>query len=259
MRRFVSPVQPDGRGEISVSGADFRHFRAVRAEVGDMVDVLLPGGGAARMTVARIDGRARSVTLSLCGSPGAAPERRPVRLWLFQFVPKAAKFDQIVRQAAECGVERIFPVVSEFSRDGAARTDFRSERFARIVREAMQQSGSPVETVVEPSVTVDGACGIWRGEGEGGRALVLWERSERTTDVSAAIGGAAVPLCALAVGAEGGISADEVGRLEAAGFVPVHLRTNILRCETAALYGIAVVQDAAERLSERAECPAAFP
>ena len=48
---------------------------------------------------------------------------------------------------------------------------------------------------------------------------------------------------AVVVGSEGGISPEEVELLKAGGFIPVHLKTNILRCETAALYGIAVVQN----------------
>ena len=48
---------------------------------------------------------------------------------------------------------------------------------------------------------------------------------------------------AIAVGSEGGISPKEVEFLIQKGlFHPVHFAVNILRCETAALYGIAAVQ-----------------
>ncbi|MBP5463703.1 MAG: RNA methyltransferase, partial [Treponema sp.] len=49
---------------------------------------------------------------------------------------------------------------------------------------------------------------------------------------------------AVMVGAEGGISPSELERAKDSGFIPVHLETNILRCETAALYGLAVLQNA---------------
>ena len=52
-----------------------------------------------------------------------------------------------------------------------------------------------------------------------------------------------IKKAAIAVGSEGGISPEEVRLLEEKGlFVPVHFAVNILRCETAALYGIAAVQ-----------------
>jgi len=50
---------------------------------------------------------------------------------------------------------------------------------------------------------------------------------------------------AIAVGSEGGISPQEVLLLEEKGlFHPIHFAVNILRCETAALYGIAAIQSA---------------
>ena len=52
-----------------------------------------------------------------------------------------------------------------------------------------------------------------------------------------------IKRAAIAVGSEGGLSPDEVRILEEkALFVPIHFAVNILRCETAALYGIAAVQ-----------------
>ena len=53
---------------------------------------------------------------------------------------------------------------------------------------------------------------------------------------------AEVSAAALAVGCEGGISDEERSVLLEAGFMPLHFTTNILRAETASLYGIAVIQ-----------------
>ena len=50
----------------------------------------------------------------------------------------------------------------------------------------------------------------------------------------------------IACGSEGGISPQEVDFLVKKGlFYPLHFSVNILRCETAALYGIAAVQSCA--------------
>ena len=53
-----------------------------------------------------------------------------------------------------------------------------------------------------------------------------------------------IKKAALAVGSEGGISPAEVEILQKEHFEPIHFDVNILRCETAALYGIAAVQSA---------------
>ena len=51
----------------------------------------------------------------------------------------------------------------------------------------------------------------------------------------------------IAVGPEGGVESDEREALVAAGFAPARLAGNILRFETAAVAGLAVVRAALER------------
>ena len=74
-------------------------------------------------------------------------------------------------------------------------------------------------------------------------AVVLSERNDFCVPLSDAVF-TGVTCAAIAVGSEGGISPDEMTALRNAGFTPVHLAGNILRCETAALYGIAALQTA---------------
>ena len=59
---------------------------------------------------------------------------------------------------------------------------------------------------------------------------------------------AAAPPITLAVGPEGGFEAEELAALEAAGFARVALGSGILRFETAALAGLAVVRATLEAL-----------
>ena len=77
-------------------------------------------------------------------------------------------------------------------------------------------------------------------------AFVLLERGKDCSALRGLKDGAAVQKIAIAVGSEGGISPSEAAALEEAGFIPVHFQGNILRCETAALYGIASVQAAVQ-------------
>ena len=71
--------------------------------------------------------------------------------------------------------------------------------------------------------------------------------------LSGALSGApreAAPPITLAVGPEGGFEAEELAALEAAGFARVALGSGILRFETAALAGLAVVRATLEALGE---------
>ena len=172
-------------------------------------------------------------------------------LWLFQFVPKAQKIDLIVRQAAECGVSRIVPVKGEYSPPSQGRT----ERWQRIIREARQQSGSPTATLIQEPLGAHEAAALWRGQSAALRsaAFMLCEKPEGNASscspfsrIGDAVQKAGGPLqrIALAVGCEGGISPGERILFEQSGFMPIHFKTNILRTETAALYGLAALQSA---------------
>ena len=112
-----------------------------------------------------------------------------------------------------------------------------------------------VQAVLEP-ISLEKAIEVWNEAcGETGDfdklnhhvAFVLSERDDCSGNLRATVQKAGgiekIKKAAIAVGSEGGISPEEVKLLEEKGlFVPVHFAVNILRCETAALYGIAAVQ-----------------
>lgn len=289
MRQYISQKNLDKNGLLEISGKDFRYMRQVlRLKAGDMVSVRLPDGKLQNMTLCMADDSEKKLVLQVCAGKnelGKAcksdktgknfksdnpaenqqeqneDEDNQIEYYLFMFVPKSSKFDLIVRQATECGVSKIIPVASEFSQKGAEKMNFRGERFERIIKEARQQSGSAVNTVVENAVSVSEMCEIWKNEIQesvsgdyGVFGFVLYERSEFTTDFESAFEKTRIASksknlkkCAVVCGSEGGISPDEIKKLLDCGFYAVHFKTNILRCETAALYGTAVLQNAASK------------
>lgn len=263
MRQLVAESELDESGCLFIEGKKFHYLHSVlRSVCGDVMSVRLPGGALVRMSVASVDEKARKIILqaeedsSTVHRPGVMPAL-PVKteLLLFQFIARPPKMDVIIRQAAECGVSKIVPVEGAFCQKGnieaaRKRTADKDERWQRIITEARQQSGSPVETQLVSPVSVEQACALWQKESAGAKnsaAVVLYERCSGTKTVYEAlknadgIKGAAAKI-AVAVGAEGGISAEEISMMKKSGFIPVHFETNILRCETASLYGIAAVQ-----------------
>ena len=175
-----------------------------------------------------------------------------IEYWLFQFIPKAVKLEQIVRQATECGVSVIVPIIGEYSEKNSvnALEGAKKERLDRIIREARQQSGSPVDTKILAPVSLEEAVGRWKDFCSDSQnesvAFVLSERDDCNDNLRDVVNKtASIKKVAIAVGSEGGISPDEVALLQEKGlFYPIHFAVNILRCETAALYGIAAVQSA---------------
>ncbi|WP_318742907.1 16S rRNA (uracil(1498)-N(3))-methyltransferase [Treponema sp.] len=262
MRQFVSDSTLEN-GCVCVEGKKFRYLASVlRVEEGDMIDVRLPGGILQPMTVAKVDRGVKKIMLQVAGDMAAQSRGVharaaqgnlfPYELWLFQFVAKPPKMDLIIRQAVECGVSRIIPVEGAFCQKGSIesarkKTDGSDDRWQRVITEAREQSGSPVETLIMPSMSVEKACELYASIGEEKKAVVLYERSDGTVSIGHALmdGPEAKRIC-LAIGAEGGISPEEIEILGKSGFTAVHIKTNILRCETAALYGVAAVQTVME-------------
>ncbi len=271
MRQFIVEKNQIKNGLIQLEGKDYRYFRQVlRVRAGDMVSVRLPDGSLSNATVAKIDETSRCLTLQLCADTGKTITRGVqaeeltggavsangalmVEYWLFQFLPRPQKFEQIVRQATECGVAVIVPVTGEYTEKSSAEAlrGSKKERLERIIKEARQQSGSPVDTKVLEPVDLEKALEVWGTStplsDRADVAFVLSERDDCSGNLRAGVqkagGLGKIKRAAIAVGSEGGISPEEVKLLEEKGlFLPVHFAVNILRCETAALYGIAAVQ-----------------
>ena len=273
MRQFIVEKGKEKNGLIQLDGKDYRYLRQVlRVRNGDMISVRLPDGELKNATVAMVDESQRRVTLQICAdtgingaedksitrgvqageaeSCGIANGAARVEYWLFQFLPRPQKFELIVRQATECGVAVIVPVIGEYTEKSSAQAllGAKRERLERIVREARQQSGSPVATRVCEPVSLEKAIELWKNaectETGADVAFVLSERGDCSGNLRKVIESAGkIKRSAIAVGSEGGISPDEVRTLEEKGlFQPIHFAVNILRCETAALYGMAAVQ-----------------
>lgn len=274
MRQFISSEFPDKKGFLRICGKDFRYLRQVlRLKSGDMLAVRFSDGTLRNTTVCKIDENSREILVQVCGNPekienscddditrGAKAQEIQKSLpdteyFLFQYIAKPVKMEQIIRQATECGVKFVVPVSGEFSQkqNVLSMQHSKKERLERIVREARQQSGSPVETEILEPLTTEEAVLFWKkntsslSAEEKNVAVALWERSEKTVSLKEIFDSEKnkkIKKIAIAVGCEGGISPEEIDALISAGFYAVHFPGNILRCETAALYGIAAVQSA---------------
>ncbi|MBR3543977.1 MAG: 16S rRNA (uracil(1498)-N(3))-methyltransferase [Treponema sp.] len=263
MRQFVSSVSPNSKGLLEISGKDFHYLRNVlRLSVGDMLVLSLPGGLSQESTLCKVDDGAKKLTLQVCSSQSkddassdsaafsqaqkAGASRS--RLVLLQFIPKPPKMELIVRQATECGVAAIVPVIGDYTQGGSEKALQKSDRFERIVREARQQSGSLVATKIFEPRKLSAALDLIDEIAPGALKAFLYERTEKTVPLAAALelekGRRDNDACVYAVGSEGGISPSECELFLARGFKAVHFNTNILRCETAALYAAAAIQSA---------------
>lgn len=265
MRQFVCSENLSPSGTVRITGKNYRYLaRVLRLAQGDVIDVRLPDGALCSMKAQRIEKDflilEKTESLSSMESGVSAHSLETAfdaaqndhagttgqnRLWLFQFLPRQQKMDLIVRQATECGVFAIVPIIGDYSTKGDYER--RTDRWDRIVTEARQQSGSSTATKVFEPLTAEKAMELWKTSADAPQkhAFVLHEDpaySAKTVAEAASSATGEPRDIAMAVGCEGGISPNEMKTLTEAGFKPLHFVTNVLRAETAALYGIAVIQ-----------------
>ena len=261
MRQFLLPSPPQN-GFISVCGRDYRYLvQVLRLKNGDRFDGCLPDGTRCSLDVRDVDSKKKTVLLAVGDSvstdsvlPGEnmPPPRLPgnfPEIILFQWLLKGQKMDTVIRQCSETGVTVIVPVAGARSLVTGPADGRKEERWNRIVREARQQSGSPVPTTVHAVISPEDVPATMATLA-GGKKYCAFLCTEAPLALKSlhqylVHGAAAV---ALVNGPEGGLTAGETDLLVQSGFFPIHFQTNILRAETCALYGIAAVQNALTEL-----------
>ena len=142
----------------------------------------------------------------------------------------------MLRGVTELGVARFVPVIAARSQGAdALRRRGVPARWRRIVVEAIKQCGRSRLPVLEPVTPFAEAIATPCP----GLSLLLDPDGLPPAAVSLPPAAAGIRLL---IGPEGGFTAAERAAARAAGFLPVRLGPRILRLETAALAGVALVQ-----------------
>jgi 16S rRNA (uracil1498-N3)-methyltransferase len=216
-------------------------------EAGHLVRVLRLGPGAA---VRVFDGRGlewdatlrattkQGAVVELGAARDAAPEPR-VRYTLAVAVLKGDGTDDVVRDAVMMGVQAIRPFVSARTEVRAASLEraHRRERWERVAIASAKQCGRAVLPVIHDVVDFTAMLGH---DGDALRLLLVEPAvavtAARLRDLSAP------QAVSLAIGPEGGWTAEEAERAVAAGWQPLTLGARVLRAEAAPLAALAACQ-----------------
>ncbi|MDL2229139.1 16S rRNA (uracil(1498)-N(3))-methyltransferase [Treponema sp. OttesenSCG-928-L16] len=247
MKQFILPAPPGRDGRIRLSGKDFHYLARVRrVSAGDSFDALLPDGRTVRLTVESLSKASLTGICIPADRTGGTKTSLPPIL-LFQALPKGSKMDLIVRQAAEGGITEVIPFYSEYAlpkprpEKGEAG---KLERWRRIVKEALQQSGSRTATSVREPASLEDALAYWKRlipQYDAPAGILLHQAPLENGSLHGYLS-TNPQLVALAVGPEGGFSPGEVSLFLSAGFNAVLIGDTVLRTETAALYAGAAIR-----------------
>jgi 16S rRNA (uracil1498-N3)-methyltransferase len=234
-RRWIADTWDEATA--SIAGNQAEHLiRVLRAQPGMEFD-LVAGGHVWHAVIAGIaDG---TVRFNLIAEVEADPAL-PVTLLLSIY-----KFDRMewaIEKATELGAECIQPVIARRSEKHLAQAAAgRVERWRRVAFEASKQARRSDVLRIEDPLPLKAAL---QADVEAVR-LVLAEQ-ERSTTLHHALrealdaAGDDVPAIRMAVGPEGGWTAEEEAMFDAENWKPVSLGPRILRAETAAITAMAV-------------------
>ena len=247
MRQLILPGNQAGKERFILDEKSSRYLvRVLRLGEGAGFPALDEAGNEFGCEIADASPTATVIRLSPKALPGEEPPGS-LRLALVQALPKGQKMDLIVRQAAESGVAAIFPLQTRNcvsrEKDEAERAE-KLLRRRKIVKEALQQSGSTVRTRVYPSTTVEALPGLLAAEGFSPNTslyLICHELPIAERSLHEYCAGSFLSAVIL-VGPEGGFSPEETEAFLRMGFKPVHFGGTILRTETAALFSLAALR-----------------
>jgi len=223
---FAEHVDSD---HITITGNDAHHAaRALRIRPGEQITVSDGHGTVVRARCTDVS----SARLTAEVIAREHFEQPSPLLVVFPAVPKGGKLETIVQKLTEIGVDEIRPWFSARSvvRWDAAKAAGRAQRLRAVVREAAMQSRRTwLPTVSDP------------GPIEQLPEVTLLLHEEATQGLSASLPSVAPRSVAVVIGPEGGLDAEEAERLTGMGARPVSLGRPILRTETAAIVGPALV------------------
>ena len=231
MTRIFVPSGSLSGETVTLTGGDAVHVSAaLRMRAGEHL-VLCDGEGCAAECVIVSSSPSEVVCRKdhmITGTP-----ELPVRVHLFQALPKSDKFELIIQKTTELGVCEIVPVLSErcISRPDEKSLSRKMQRWSDIAREAAQQSGRAVIPAIRPAAAFTAAAGSLPAGG----TYLFCDEDERTVPLRAALSRAADDIYVF-VGPEGGWSPREREFARSCGISPVTFGPRILRCETAPLY-----------------------
>jgi len=159
---------------------------------------------------------------------------------VYQALPEKERFELILQKLTEVGATRVVPYVSRRSstleeRDAVQK---KSHRWPDVVLRAAKQCRRALIPELFPVLSWDEATYL---AGHADLKLMLFEGNAPWT-LKEALRDERPARIALLVGPEGGFAQEEVDEARQMGFLPVSLGPRILRTETAAIVGAALLQ-----------------
>jgi 16S rRNA (uracil1498-N3)-methyltransferase len=231
IRLFVTaPLAKGGTIEL---GQEQSHYlkNVMRRKEGDAVALFNGADGEFRAVIESFANRAAHLRVEeQLRAQHAGPD-----LWLVFAPIKRARIDYLVEKATELGASALVPVITRHTH--VERLNL--ERLHAHAIEAAEQSERLTVPRIDQPRALDGILASW----DAARRIMLCDESGTAPPAATVLARQSAVAWAVLIGPEGGFAETELDALRKLPFVsPVSLGPRILRADTAALAGLAVLQ-----------------
>ena len=225
--------------KIRITGEDGNHLqKALRAKEGERILISDEQGFEYTCEISEIT---EGEVIAKILWKEEADRELPVRLTLFQGLPKGDKMELVIQKAVELGAVRIVPVETKRSvvKLDEKKAEKKQSRWQAIAESAAKQSKRAVIPEVLPALSMKEAL---KEAEELDMLLIPYELAEGMDETRKRLQEVKEKRTAgIFIGPEGGFEEAEVEMAVQAGAYPITLGKRILRTETAGLYLLSVL------------------
>lgn len=249
MHCFYCEEQNVVEQQIHITGSDVNHMKNVlRMKQGEQLTICDGTGMEYLCQIEEFLGG--DVILSILERKQASTEL-PVRLKLYQGLPKKDKMELIIQKAVELGAVEIIPIMTKrciVKLEDEKKEAKKIERWQAIAESAAKQSGRGIIPKVSHVMSYGEALKKASLEG---MSLIPYELAEGMTSLKEAIKKASKEnVVSVFIGPEGGFEEAEIEKAKECDVVPVSLGKRILRTETAGFTTLSILMYEIECASE---------
>jgi len=242
MHRFFIPSDRCKPPDLFLTGREAHHaLHVLRLRVSDSITVLDGAGHEFLCEIQKLD--RDKATLNIIEKRDLAAS--PCRLTLLQALPKGKLMDSIVQKATELAAFRIVPLVTErvILRPDKKDAVRKTEKWRTIAIESIKQCGSPWLPQIEEPVSPEEFLArnepfelplLASLEGDAAHARNYFQNFQGKH------GRSPNSIC-IWVGPEGDFAPKEIEAIKNGGALPITLGPHVLRTETAAIYGLSIL------------------
>ncbi|MBE5945735.1 MAG: 16S rRNA (uracil(1498)-N(3))-methyltransferase [Lachnospiraceae bacterium] len=239
MHRFFVDNLSGASDNIIITGSDVNHIKNVlRLRVGEKIMVSDGSGTDYECSISDIGSDVVTADIEDVFKNAA---ELPIKITLFQGMPKSDKLELIIQKAVELGVYEIVPVITKRTvvKIDDKKVDKKLDRYNGIAESAGKQSGRGIVPVVKPFMSFKQALEYAKTLDMN---LIPYEEArgmEYSREVIKDIHGK--KSLGIFIGPEGGFAKEEVDMALDMGAKCITLGNRILRTETAGLAILSII------------------